>query len=100
MSDYIPNPDPNRDKFGYGRSDNYDYTADPGSGRSGYILLAVMAGVALVGGLLYFGNPQNDQTARAPETTINTPAEQPAAPAIPKRPAQPATPAAPAAPQQ
>lgn len=78
MSDYNPDPratDPNRD---------YDYAnADPGNSRAGYVLLAMLAGVALVGGYLYFGTPQthNDQQAQLPDRTITAPA--PEAPALP-----------------
>jgi len=76
MSDYNPDPrhtDPSRD---------YDY-ADSGSNRAGYVLLAVLAGVALVGGYLYFSSPQlhNDQQAQMPDRTMTAPA--PETPALP-----------------
>jgi hypothetical protein len=74
MSDY--NPDPGR----YGRYDYQD--PDPGNGRAGYVLLAVLAAVALVGGFLYFGNPENraPEQAQAPERTMNAPASPGGAP--------------------
>lgn len=85
MSNYDPNLGPGRP--GYDPTDPY---RAPDSGRPGYILLAALAGVALVGGFLYFGNPQNGtigpEQARAPapiERTVTdtpTPVPAPAAP--------------------
>lgn len=100
MSDYDPNL--GRNRFGNDPQDPY---RAPDEGRPGYILLAALAGVALVGGFLYFGNPQNSapEQAQAPITTERTLTDTPAAPnpdrpaAIPM-PANPATPA-PAAPR-
>ena len=95
MSDYNPNINP-----GPGPEGRYDYR-DPndGGGRGGYVMLAVLAAVALVGGLLYFGTPDNDQQAQAPETTMTAPAapDTQGGPATPMRPATPA-PGAPATP--
>lgn len=73
MSDYNPNLGPGPDKYG-----RYDYQ-DPndGGGRAGWALLAVLGGVAVVGGFLYFGNPTNtvnEQQAQAPERTLTEPA--------------------------
>jgi hypothetical protein len=84
MSDY--NPDPGR----YGR---YDYRdPDPGNGRAGYVLLAVLAAVALVGGFLYFGNPENraPEQAQAPDRTMNAPAPQAPGPGGTPAPMRPA----------
>jgi hypothetical protein len=69
MSDYNPNDlGPNRDR--YGRDPAYGTD----SGNSGFALLAILAGVALVGGFLYFANPQNnsEQQAQTPPTTERT----------------------------
>ena len=109
MSNYDPNLGPGRP--GYDPTDP-SHTA-PESGRPGYILLAAVAGVALVGGFLYFGNPQNSpigpEQAQAPapiERTLTdmpaaTPdADRPAAIPLPARPATPAPAATPAAPQE
>lgn len=103
MSDYDPNLGPGR--LGYDPKDPY---RAPHDGRPGYILLAVLAGVALVGGFLYFGNPQNSngpEQAQAPieRTVTGTPmtpgANDPDRPASIPIPANPAAPA-PAAPQE
>ena len=83
MSNYDPNLGPGRP--GYDPSDPYEA---PNDGRPGYILLAAIAGVALVGGFLYFGNPQTSaigpEQAQAPiERTVTdtpAPAPMPAAP--------------------
>ena len=96
MSDYDPNLGPGR--FGYDPKDRY---RAPDDGRPGYVLLAVLAGVALVGGFLYFGNPQNGapEQAQAPIATERTLTDNPGAPAATDRPAaipMPANPAAPA----
>ncbi|TAJ86380.1 MAG: hypothetical protein EPO10_00110 [Reyranella sp.] len=107
MSDYDPNLGPGR--FGYDPKDPY---RAPHDGRPGYILLAALAGVALVGGFLYFGNPQNSagpEQAQAPapiERTVTdrpaaTPdADRPAAVPLPANPASPAPATSPAAPQE
>lgn len=80
MSDYNPNLGPGPDKYG-----RYDYQ-DPndGGGRAGWALLAVLGGVAVLGGFLYFGNPTNTGTdqAQAPERTITEPARPAANPPI------------------
>lgn len=108
MSDYNPNLGPNGpDRYG-----RYDTDPAMGSGRSGLVLLAGLAGVALIGGFLYFGNPQNasaPQQAQAPTTTERTLTETPASPnqdrpalgntVTPDAPAAPMTPA-PATPQE
>ena len=96
MSDYDPNLGPGR--FGYDPKDPY---RAPDDGRPGYVLLAVLAGVALVGGFLYFGNPQNGapEQAQAPIATERTLTDNPGAPTVTDRPAAiplPANPAAPA----
>lgn len=96
MSDYNPNLGPGPDRYG-----RYDYQDPNNDGRSGLVLLAVLAGIALVGGFLYFGNPQNSigtEQAEAPiERTITEPAAPNAAPLqrMPDRPTAPteATPA-------
>lgn len=103
MSNYDPNLGPRRS--GYDPSDPYEA---PNNGRPGYVLLAALAGIALVGGFLYFGNPMNDgigrEQAQAPapieRTVTDTPAatpnaEAPAAIPLPANPAPAATPASP-----
>lgn len=104
MTDYNPDPrldprsDPNRtDRYGTPR---YEYTEDRG-GRSNVALIALLAIVALVGGVLYFVEPKPaDQQAQVPVPTqtapMITPAERPAlpptptpAPTIPAEPNQP-----------
>lgn len=108
MSNYDPNLGPGRP--GYDPTDPYEA---PNNGRPGYILLAAIAGVALVGGFLYFGNPQNNtlgpEQAQAPapieRTVTDTPgvtpdADRPAAIPLPANPATPAPATTPAAPQE
>lgn len=108
MSSYDPNPGPGRP--GYNPTDSDDA---PNNGRPGYILLAALAGVALVGGFLYFGTPQNGtigpEQAQAPapiERTVTdrpglTPdADRPASIPLPANPATPAPATTPAAPQE
>jgi len=108
MSNYDPNPGPGRP--GYNPTDPDDA---PNNGRPGYILLAALAGVALVGGFLYFGTPQNGtigpEQAQAPapiERTVTdrpglTPdVDRPASIPLPANPATPAPATAPAAPQE
>lgn len=107
MSDYDPNLGPGRP--GYDPTDPY---RAPDSGRPGFVLLAALAGVALIGGFLYFGNPQNTtgpEQAQAPapiertvtDTPASTPnADRPAAIPLPANPATPAPAATPAAPQE
>jgi len=78
MSNYDPNLGPGRP--GYDPTHPYEAPSD---GRPGYILLAALAGVALVGGFLYFGNPQNSaigpEQAQAPveRAVTDTPAPAP-----------------------
>lgn len=108
MNNYDPNLGPGRS--GYDPTDPY---RTPDNGRSGYVLLAAVAGIALVGGFLYFGNPQNTigpEQAQAPapieRTVTDTPAatpnaDRPAAIPLPANPAPaPAPTSAPAAPQE
>jgi hypothetical protein len=87
MSDYDPNFRRHIDR-GPNRYGEYQYSDAGGEGRPGLVLLAVLAGVALVGGLLYFGNPQNsttpDQAQRPPVQEQQEPPAIPApAPALP-----------------
>jgi|GEM_PF-2439898 len=81
MSDYDPNFRRDID-HGTNRYGEYRYGDAGGQGRPGLVLLAVLAGVALVGGLLYFGNPQNriapDQAQRP---AVQEQQEPPAIPA-------------------
>ena len=112
MSNYDPNLGPGRP--GYDPTDPYhaDPYRDPDSGRPGYVLLAALAGVALVGGFLYFGMPHESRVeqAQAPapieRTVTQTPAATPGADrpaALPASPTDPSTPApatTPAAPQE
>ena len=98
MSDYDPNLGPARP--GYDARDPY---RAPDDGRPGYVLLAVLAGVALVGGFLYFGNPQNvsaPEQAQAPAPIERTLQETPMTPGAtnPDRPASIPIPADPANP--
>ncbi len=102
MSDYNPNDlGPNRDR--YGQQLGYETS----TGNSGFALLAILAGVALVGGFLYFANPQNnEQQAQSPTATERSLTETPSAnpntvPGIdqPKPPAS-AAPMAPVTPAQ
>lgn len=89
MSDY--NPDPRRPDL-YGTPNRFEYTEDMG-GRSNYAFIALLAIVALVGGVLFFAKPQPaDQQAQAPAPTVTAPITQPAVPATP---APRTTPAAP-----
>lgn len=86
MSNYDPNPGPGRSSYD---PTHPSYRA-PDNGRPGYILLAALAAVVLVGGFLYFGNPMNGtigpEQAQAPapiERTVTdtpAPAPMPAAP--------------------
>ena len=98
MSDYNPNDfGPNRDRYGRDAA----YGTD--SSNSGFALLAILAGVALVGGFLYFANPQNSseqqaQTPPATERTLTPKADPNPVPGI-DRPKPPGS-AAPAAPQE
>ncbi len=76
MSDYNPNDlGPNRGR--YGQEPGYQTE----SGTSGFALLAILAGVALVGGFLYFANPQsgNEQQAQSPPATERSLTETPGA---------------------
>lgn len=85
MSNYDPTQGPGRP--GYDPTDPY---RAPDNGRPGFILLAALAAVVLVGGFLYFGNPQNGtigpEQARAPApiertvTDTQAPVPAPAAP--------------------
>lgn len=106
MSNFDPNLGPGR--FGY---DPNDPTRAPDGRRPGYVLLAALAGVALVGGFLYFGTPQNTigpEQAQSPAPVERTLTDMPAArdvdrPAAMPLPANPATPdpdTTPAAPQE
>lgn len=107
MNNYDPNLGPGRSGY-----DPTDPHRAPDNGRPGYVLLAALAGVALVGGFLYFGNPQNNaigpEQAQAPapieRTVTDTPpanpdADRPAAVPVNPAPAPIPTPT-PAAPQE
>ena len=98
MSDYIPNPPPERDPRFY---DRYDETS---GGKGLTLVIGILVAIGLVAGLMFFAGPKGDRTeiAQQPaqERTVNVP-DQPKTPALPPaRPAAPANPAAPAAPQQ
>ncbi len=85
MSDY--NPDPRRPDL-YGTPPRYEYTED-GGGRSNVAIIALLAIVALVGGVLFFVEPKPaDQQAQVPVPTQTAPMATPERPALP-----PATPA-------
>lgn len=85
MSDYDPNL--GRTPGGPNRYGHYDYRDPNDEGRPGLVLLAILAGVALVGGFLYFANPQNNLGPEQAQAPITQPA-QPAQPA-PIQPTQP-----------
>lgn len=100
MNDYDPNLNPGRPGYDPLNRNADPYRA-PDDGRPGYVLLAALAGVALIGGFLYFGNPQNSaapEQAQAPapieRTVTDTPAatttDRPAAIPLPANPAGPA----------
>jgi hypothetical protein len=57
MSDYDPNL--GRIPGGTNQGVQYEYRDPADDGRSGMAILAVLAGVTLLGGFLYFGNPLN-----------------------------------------
>ncbi len=86
MSNYDPTQGPGRPAH-----DPTDPYRAPDNGRPGFMLLAALAAVALVGGFLYFGNPQNTaigpEQAQAPapieRTVTDTPAPVPT-PAAPQ----------------
>lgn len=86
MSDYDPNL--GRTPGGTNRYGQYEYRDPADDGRPGVVLLAVLAGVALVGGFLYFGNPQNSMSYDQAQAPIAQ--EQP----LQRAPAEPAAPAA------
>jgi hypothetical protein len=88
MSDY--NPDPRSHPDRYGLHNRYDYTLEPsGSGeRSTYALVGMLAVIALIGGVLFFANPNpaDQQQAQQPAPTQQTPAATPTpAPANPRQ---------------
>jgi len=86
MSDYIPDP---RRHDPYGTQNRFEYTEDMG-GRSNYAFVALLAIVALIGGVLFFAKPQPaDQQAQVPVPTVTKPMGQPEAPATPTEPATP-----------
>jgi len=98
MSDDDPNLGPGRPGYDPLNRQADPYRA-PDDGRPGYVLFAALAGVALVGGFLYFGNPQNSINpgqAQAPAPIERTVTETPAAIPMPANPAAP-TPAVPQA---
>lgn len=75
MSDYMPDPRSRPGK--YGTHDRFDYTYEPVSGRSSFALVGLLAVLALLGGVLFFGSPGNragDQQAQEPPTTQTMPA--------------------------
>lgn len=101
MSDYNPDPRLNNP---YGTQRRHEYTEDT-SERSSFAFIALLAIVALVGGVVMFAQPKPaDQQAQVPVPTTTAPAERlavpPVAPATPRTATPPAAPAAPAAPQQ
>jgi len=100
MNDHDPNLNPGRPGYDPLNRQADPYRA-PDDGRPGYVLLAALAGVALIGGFLYFGNPQNSaapEQAQAPapiertvtDTPAVTPTDRPAAIPLPTDPARPA----------
>lgn len=76
MSDYMPDP---RRPEKYGTNDRFEYTYEPVSGRSNFAFVALLAAVALVGGLLFFATPRpSDQQAMEPPATQTAPTPAPA----------------------
>lgn len=88
MSDYMHDPRSRPDK--YGTNERFEYTYEPASGRSSLALVGLLAALALIGGLLFFGSPGNrggDQQAMepTPTQTQQTPATPTPAPAAPRQ---------------
>jgi hypothetical protein len=94
MNNYDPSAGPGRPIH-----DPTDPNRAPDNGRPGYVLLAALAGVVLVGGFLYFGNPMNEEIgpeqAQVPAPIERTVTDTPAATPETDRPA-----AVPVAPQE
>lgn len=100
MTDYNPEPRPEprpesrapRDEYAdkYGITDRADLNAEPVESRAPYAFIAILAGVALVGGFLFFDNQQpKPQQADMPRINMSAPLEQPApAPSPAQTPAQ------------
>ncbi|MDP2373303.1 hypothetical protein [Reyranella sp.] len=73
MSDYSPDPRQRPDPLNY-RAE-YAYQPVEG-GRSSFAIVGIVAALALIGGLLFFGsgNRPNDQQAMQPPAVTETPA--------------------------
>lgn len=83
MSDYSPDPRQRPDPLNY----RAEYTYEPvGDGRSGFALVGILAALALIGGLLFFGsgNRPNDQQAMQPPPAVTDVPATPA-PAAPRQ---------------
>lgn len=95
MSDY--NPDPRYGTDRYGTHNRYDYSMEPSTGtseRSTYALIGMLAVFALIGGVLFFANPDpaDQQQAQQPAPTQQAPAATPAATPTPAPTPTPANP--------
>lgn len=76
MSDYMRDP---RRPDKYGHHDRFQDTYEPVNGRSNFAFVALLAAVALVGGLLFFATPPpSDQQAMEPPATQTAPTPAPA----------------------
>jgi hypothetical protein len=101
MSDYIPNPPPERDPRFY---DRYD---EQSSGRGIGLVVGILVAIGLVAGLMFFTGPRDHSTDVAqnpanPSITRTAPDQATVPPLPTARPANPVTPpaAAPAEPKQ
>lgn len=89
MSDYSPDPRQRPDPLNY----RPEYTYEPVGGRSSFAVMGLVAALALIGGLLFFGwgdRPNDQQAMQPPPAVTDVPATPTPAPANP----------APAAPRQ
>jgi hypothetical protein len=84
MSDYIPNPPPERDPR------NYDPYYEPAGGKGLTLVVGILVAIALVAGLMFFSgrHRENTELAQQPDRTLSLPTDQSRTQAIP-----PATPA-------
>ena len=84
MSDYIPNPPPERDPR------NYDRYYEDNSGKGVTLVVGILVAIALAAGLMFFAGSHNDRTDQAqvpPQERSITPPANPAPPTTPARPA-------------
>jgi hypothetical protein len=86
MSDYIPNPPPERDPRWY---DHYD---DKSGGRGIGLVIGIVVVIGLVVGVMMFAGPRDQSTELAQNPALHQPLPKAQVPALPGAPA-------PAAPQ-